>query len=615
MQKQIEILKEKLNLSNSDEEKIELLKELSKLYLIADDYGNTIILLQKGYALAHHIEDEESLIFFLNSLGTAYIQSGKISNALNFFKKIYEKNEKDSLLYGIALSNLGGIYNLLGDCNESLKFHMKFLEEAKKENDKSKIAFALNNIGFVYEFLNDYDKALENFKKALELKEEIGNEELIASTANNVGRVYVEMGKHNIATDYLQKSLLISEQLNQKNVFANVLMSLGKIYKNEKDYRKALEYYLKSLKAYKDIGSKIGIVKVSNKIGRIYQKLEQLDKGVVFLENSLNLSKEIGSKSLEAKNLHDIAEIHAEKGDFEKAYEELKAYTKIKDSFWEEKRAEELAKNLAGIESEDIIEKFDYYKNEFPKLQSENEELSAKSGTLEYKNNFIHETLGIVVHNLRNPISAINWFSELTFKNYRNILGGTGREHLKIIQRNCKKMDDLLNDLLETIKLDNQNYQFPLKKLDLVDLLKKTKEIFTGLARDKKIDFRLELPRQKILVEANEEKLFEICENLISNSIKFTDDGGKISISLATDEDSVEIHFADTGVGIPENKIPFLFDKFTQAGRKGIKGENSVGLGMSIVKRFVELHNGQIQVESQENQGTNFYILLPLIKT
>lgn len=614
MQNQIELLKNRLSLSDSDEEKIQLLKELSKLYLVADDYGNTIILLQKGYALARQIQDEESLIYFLNSIGTAYIQSGKISNALNFFKNIYEKNEKDPLLYGIALSNLGGIHNLLGDCNEALKFHKKFLENAKKENDKSKIAFALNNIGFVYEFLNDYEKALENFTKASEQNEEIGNEELVASFANNVGRVYVELGKHNLATDYLQKSLLISEQLNQKNVFANALMSLGKIFKNEKDYRKALEYYLKSLKTYKDIGSKIGIVKVSIEIGQIYQKLEQLDKGIVFLENSLSLSKEIGSKSFEAENLQNIADIYAEKGEFEKAYEKLKAYTKIKESFWDEKRAEELAKNLAGIESEDILEKFDYYKNEFPKLQSENKELSAKSSSLEDKNKFIHETLGIVVHNLRNPISAINWFSELTFKNYRNVLGGIGREHLKIIQRNCKKMDTLLNDLLETIKIDDKNYQVSLKVLDLVELLKRSREIFEGLARDKQIEFSLELPRKQILLKANEEKFLEICENLISNSIKFTEDGGKISISVATDEDSVEIRFSDTGVGIPESKIPILFDKFTKAGRKGVKGENSVGLGMSIVKKFVELHNGQIQVQSKENQGTNFYILLPLVK-
>ena len=111
--------------------------------------------------------------------------------------------------------------------------------------------------------------------------------------------------------------------------------------------------------------------------------------------------------------------------------------------------------------------------------------------------------------------------------------------------------------------------------------------------------------------------------NLISNSVKFTKEGGVIEVTLSKVKnldfsDSniksyAQIQFKDNGIGIPEDKIQGLFNRFTTAGRVGISGEVSSGLGLSIVKRLVELHNGMISVESKENIGTTFKILIPKI--
>jgi two-component system sensor histidine kinase VicK len=109
----------------------------------------------------------------------------------------------------------------------------------------------------------------------------------------------------------------------------------------------------------------------------------------------------------------------------------------------------------------------------------------------------------------------------------------------------------------------------------------------------------------------DDNKFMQVINNLISNAIKFTPDGGEITVALEEKEESVLIKVADTGIGFLEKYHATLFEKFTQTRRTGIKGEPSVGLGMSIVKTIVEWHQGKIWFESQEDKGTTFYIELP----
>lgn len=126
----------------------------------------------------------------------------------------------------------------------------------------------------------------------------------------------------------------------------------------------------------------------------------------------------------------------------------------------------------------------------------------------------------------------------------------------------------------------------------------------------KRVDFLTS--REEIYAEIDDNKFMQAINNLISNALKFTRDGGLITVSLEEEAGSVLFKVADTGVGIPQkyHATP-LFDKFTDARRPGLKGESSVGLGMSIIKTIVEWHRGEIWFESQENKGTSFYIRLP----
>lgn len=115
----------------------------------------------------------------------------------------------------------------------------------------------------------------------------------------------------------------------------------------------------------------------------------------------------------------------------------------------------------------------------------------------------------------------------------------------------------------------------------------------------------------KVYVSLDDTKFMQVVNNLISNAIKFTPDGGKITLALEEQDESLLVRVEDTGVGIPQKYHATLFDKFTNARRPGIKGEPSVGLGMSIIKTIVEWHQGKIWFESEENKGTRFFVQIP----
>jgi signal transduction histidine kinase len=133
-----------------------------------------------------------------------------------------------------------------------------------------------------------------------------------------------------------------------------------------------------------------------------------------------------------------------------------------------------------------------------------------------------------------------------------------------------------------------------------------------GMARPKGISLHLECPDTPLYATVDAPKITQVINNLLSNAIKFTPSGGHVTVRLQPLPDgTVELQVEDTGIGIPAEHIPHLFEKFGPHQRAGTAGEKGTGLGMSIIKHFVELHGGTIAVESTPGVGTRFTIRLP----
>jgi len=186
-------------------------------------------------------------------------------------------------------------------------------------------------------------------------------------------------------------------------------------------------------------------------------------------------------------------------------------------------------------------------------------------------------------------------------------------QDLDMIQRNASRLQNLINQLLSLSKLESGKMKLKVKQEDIVSLSKGYTQSFESLAKQKGIDFVFKSEHNNIRCWIDMDKLEKILFNFISNAFKFTPEKGRISVEIHTIHGSqVSIIISDTGPGIPPEKLPYIFDRFYQAGDDN--DQEGTGIGLALTKELVELHHGTIKVESELKKGTKFTVILPLGK-
>jgi PAS domain S-box-containing protein/diguanylate cyclase (GGDEF)-like protein len=220
------------------------------------------------------------------------------------------------------------------------------------------------------------------------------------------------------------------------------------------------------------------------------------------------------------------------------------------------------------------------------------------------------EFLNMVSHELRTPLTTIR---EAVSQVLDGILGETTeaqREFLSICLEDVDRLTRIINELLDISKIEAKKLQIKREIVDIVKLAKGVISSFYPRIKEKGLEMKACFPEEVIEVYADKDKIIQVFTNLIGNAIKFTQ-AGYIEISVSDKEEEVECSVSDTGIGIAEEDLPKVFDKFQQFGRLEGPGEKGTGLGLSIAKGIVELHKGKIWVESKLNQGTKFTFTLP----
>jgi PAS domain S-box-containing protein len=244
-------------------------------------------------------------------------------------------------------------------------------------------------------------------------------------------------------------------------------------------------------------------------------------------------------------------------------------------------------------------------------IEAHAEELRAANEALRERNREKDRIMSIVSHDLRSPLSGIRGLAEL-LQGPEAEDPALVREFAQLITEAADQLLDLVNDLLEVTRVESGRAQLSLSEVDLCQVARTAVKLLEPIARSKELTLVLDCPETPVVLTADEPKLRQILNNLLSNAVKFTPRGGQIRTRIRTVEEGVELVVEDTGIGIPPEHLPHLFEKFGPHQRPGTQGERGTGLGMPIVKHFVELHGGKITVESTVGVGTRFTIVLPL---
>lgn len=210
-----------------------------------------------------------------------------------------------------------------------------------------------------------------------------------------------------------------------------------------------------------------------------------------------------------------------------------------------------------------------------------------------------------ISHELRTPLTLIA--DPVNYIIHDDNLNSQQRSMLQIVQRNVLVLTQLVSEILDFRKVQNGKMELRLSDFNLAESMKQWIKLFSASAQKKHIAISMDAP-DTIMLRADQDKIERICYNLLSNALKYTSEGGEITLTAKEENGRVMISVADNGCGISSDELPYIFDRFYQAKNAG----RGTGIGLAIVKAFTELHHGEVSATSIEGKGSTFTIHIPV---
>lgn len=573
------------------------------LYWAKSDFTKSLDYFLLAAKLNDSLNNQIGLVRNYGNIGLLNYSTQNFDKAIEYTTKAMKLAEKLKMKKELSLAygNLGIIYQSTKKYDESLIYHNKSLKLTKEMNDRRGIIRNLSNIAVVYTSRNNFLEALKYYREALDLAYKENDNRSIVLLEGNLGVTYYKIATDSVnkpnqsqrhqylklSEEYLLKSIDLAKKLNFTDALFEYYPSLSQTYTELNDFKKA--YVFNEL--YYAIKDSLFNIENNKEINNLQAKFE---KQLVEKENLLlkkdNQVKEITIYASIVVILLVLTGLYF-------LYRNNKITKSLNDQLEEQNRKILDAKN----ELERLLEI----------ISSKNIELEVKNQELAETNATKDKLFSIISHDLRNPLQAILLNSEL-LKNFRDKMSGQEQqERINNIMLSSDNLSKLLEDLLLWSRSQMKKIEVNPIEFDLQSLVEVVIKLHSEQARLKHIKLENKIP-ENLKVIGDMSLINTVFRNLISNGIKFTNNDGVVTIGcLGQSDDFCEIFVEDNGVGIPPDKLDKLFSISTSFTTPGTNNEIGTGLGLILVKEFVEKNNGQISVESQLGKGTIFKIKLP----
>jgi Signal transduction histidine kinase len=244
-------------------------------------------------------------------------------------------------------------------------------------------------------------------------------------------------------------------------------------------------------------------------------------------------------------------------------------------------------------------------------ISIERDRVKQRISVLEELNQLKSEFVANISHELRTPLASIIGFSE-TIDSDSDMPESVRADFNKIILTESKRLAELINDVLDISKLEGGKIDLEKTDFDAVELIKDIVGKYKNQADGKSIQITEDYPIESVILNGDRNRIQQAFDNIFENSLKFTPPGGRITVFLRVRNNELETIISDTGIGIPKDDLPHIFQKFYKVARADNTTPGS-GLGLSLVKQIIDHHRGFISIQSEEGNGTTVIIKLQLI--
>jgi signal transduction histidine kinase len=217
-----------------------------------------------------------------------------------------------------------------------------------------------------------------------------------------------------------------------------------------------------------------------------------------------------------------------------------------------------------------------------------------------------------VSHDLRTPLVSIHGYVETILMKDKSLSPEDREKYLKTVLQGTEKLKRLVEELFELSKLEAKQTTPTFERFSLAELVQDVVQKQQILAEHERLRIQTDFPRDLPFVVADIALIERVFQNLLENAIKFSADGGTITVTLRPGARGVTVIVADTGYGIPVEELPHIFERYQRGSRSATIDRTGAGLGLAIVKRILEIHGVTIAVSSKMNEGTAFSFQLPI---
>lgn len=626
----------------------------------------------KGISLSDSINYTQGTAKLYYNIAHTYYRASQYKLSLQNFNIAASlfSTSGDSLYLMKCYNNIGALFSYGNSQLSSLEFHLKSLKIAENLKDTLGLANSYNNLGYLYQRIKEYDKAAIFFEKTLLLDIISGDTNYISLSYANLGFVHMKQNHKEEALKNYKASINLFPFIKDDYLLGSLYLAASKFYfyTNQLDSAKIFIDKSQIICATNNFSQIQGGVYA--RLGNYFMKQKLYAKSVFWFDKSLDLliSKNITEylPELYLNKSKALAKLNENK----KAYDALCLSNSTKDSLKyskvavmikEYEKEQEALKELQRqhLEQELINQKVENSNIKmkmqfqiaimtivifgiilfvtivfFLTIRSKNKVLKEKNSLIRNQKDLLEESLitleikkgklqqlvatkdkffSIIAHDLRSPFNTLLGLSSILGENIKNRDYKNIEKYSVIIHKASQKTIDLIDNLIEWSRSQTNRIKFNPEFIELGRMTTDIVELLNYSAQQKLISISLELHDTKA-VFCDKSMIRTIIRNLISNAIKFTNNGGKIIVSVENKLNENHITISDNGVGIGKETLDKLFKIEEDVSTSGTQKESGTGLGLILCKDFVEKHKGKITVKSEIGKGSTFTVILPIEK-
>ncbi|WP_299099535.1 response regulator [uncultured Winogradskyella sp.] len=531
---------------------------------------------------------------------------------------------------------LGNTYRRHNDMNMAISYYLKADSIHSVEPQRPDIiAATYQSLGTIYEDLKDYDTSITYFKKANDEFKKIPADVTfyLNTTDLHLGSAYYHKGDLALADSILQKTYSYFKGIKEDVSVAKISTYLGLIRIKKGDLDAAERYLNEGFQLHKDKKYSYETAEATLELGKLYISKNEPKKSIYYLTELLQNYEDYDNRSLQQKTLKSLSEAYALNNNYSLAYNTLNKTYKLKDSL-------NNVQNIASISEIDSKYQTEKKEQQITLLKSQNETVEQQklnqrnlllgglgimsiAGLFFYilyrnrqrtntklkeidalKSNFFTN----ISHEFRTPLTLISSPIEDTLLD--ETISDQKRQQFTIAKQNSERLLELVNQLLDLSKIDDGQLKLQIQQGNVTQLISALSESFTYYATQKNISYIIDIIPSNDTGWFDKDAVEKITINLLSNALKYTPENGKVTCEVYTKNDTLFFKISNTGKGLTPYELNNIFERFYQT-----DGQNQgSGIGLALVKELVELHKGSIEVKSEPNKETIFFVSLNLNK-